>query len=228
MKTAFHAKAMASDTVTTAQMKEIERNADEAGLSYYQMMENAGTAAAEEIARCENAGGKRVLIVCGKGNNGGDGFVVARKLTEAGAHVTLMLPEGELKTKDATENYRICSEMGIASYSMPLEYEQIRAEVESAHIIVDAVFGTGFHGALSEQVRGITVAINAASAKVYALDIPSGVTGDTGAIDENAVRADRTIAFHRLKPAHLMHSAAAFCGEVLCVSIGIENVLEEA
>ena len=125
--------------VTSAQMKEIERRADEAGLSYYQMMENAGTGAAEYIASEHSAAGKTVLIFCGKGNNGGDGFVGSK-------------------------------------------------------------------------------------AAVYALDIPSGLNGDTGEADEDAVQAGCTIAFHRLKPAHLMEKCAVFCGKTVCLSIGIDDV----
>ena len=92
-------RAAASGAVTSAQMKEIERKADEAGLSYYQMMENAGMGAAEYISSRHPVAGKTVLIFCGKGNNGGDGFVAARKLTEKGALVKLYLAEGRPKTE---------------------------------------------------------------------------------------------------------------------------------
>lgn len=228
MITGLHTQTAAAKAVTVAQMKELERRADAAGLSYYQMMENAGTAAAAEIARCKPVNGKQVLVACGKGNNGGDGFVVARKLTEMGAKVTLALLEGEPKTEDAIENHRLCAEMGIAAYSAPEESERICTAVEHADVIVDAIFGTGFHGELREQVREITGAINNANSQVYALDIPGGVNGDSGAADAHSVRADKTIVFQRLKPAHLMPAAAVFCGEVVCVSIGIDEVLAEA
>lgn len=211
--------------VTAAEMKEIERKADEAGLSYYQMMENAGTRAAEYISSEFSVAGKRVLIFCGKGNNGGDGFVAARKLFEKGASVKLVLTEGEPKTEGAVKNKSICETMGLSMAGMSLEGE-IDASAGEADIIVDAIYGTGFHGQLREPVRRITALINQSKAAVYALDIPSGLNGDTGEADPDTVRAGCTVAFHRPKPAHEDAQCAGFCGRVVCVSIGIEDVLK--
>lgn len=212
-------------TVTSGEMKEIERQADEAGLSYYQMMENAGTGAAEHIASQFQVPGKRVLIYCGKGNNGGDGFVVARKLYEKGALVKLILVEGEPKTEDAAKNKSICETMGLLILGIS-EEDEIDAAAGEADLVVDAIYGTGFHGELREPVRGITARINQSTAAVYALDIPSGLNGDTGEADPDTVRAECTIAFHRRKPAHEDDRCAEFCGETVCVSIGIEEILK--
>lgn len=212
--------------VTAAQMKDIERRADEAGLSYYQMMENAGNGAAEFIARHHSITGTRVLILCGRGNNGGDGFVVARKLAEMGAKVVLSLVEGEPKTADAIENYRLCREMALRVYGAE-ENDAVLPEVKKSEIIVDGIFGTGFHGILSDTVRKITENINISIASVYSLDIPSGVNGDSGEADIDTIRADVTLAFHRMKPAHTMMKAIEYCGDVVCLSIGIEEVLKE-
>lgn len=211
-------------TVTSAEMKEIERKADEAGLSYYQMMENAGTGAASFISSEFPVQGKRVLIFCGKGNNGGDGFVAARKLLEEGASVTLVLAEGEPKTADAATNKRICETMDLPMLSLS-EADEIAAAMGKANLIVDAVYGTGFHGELREPVREIALLINRSKAAVYALDIPSGLNGDTGEADPDTVRAGCTVAFHRLKPAHADERCAEYCGRIICVSIGIEEVL---
>lgn len=208
-------------------MRDIERRADEAGLSYYQMMENAGAGAAEFIARHHSVNGTRALILCGRGNNGGDGFVVARKLEEMGAKVMLALVEGEPKTADAIENYSLCQEMAIRIYGAE-EIDEALSQVRRAEIIVDGIFGTGFHGILSDNVRKITENINISIASVYSLDIPSGVNGDTGEADIDTIRADFTLAFHRLKPAHTMMKAVEYCGEVVCLSIGIEDVLDDA
>ncbi|HML36523.1 MAG TPA: NAD(P)H-hydrate epimerase [Bacillota bacterium] len=214
--------------VTSSQMKEIERRADEAGLSYYQMMENAGTGAAEYIASEHPVAGKTVFIFCGKGNNGGDGFVVSRKLVEKGASVRLFLAEGEPKTADAVKNKKICDAMGIPATDLTGENAgRLDAAAEGADLIVDAVYGTGFHGALRQPARRIVRMINGSKAAVYALDIPSGLNGDTGEADEDAVRAGCTIAFHRLKPAHLMGKCAVFCGKTVCLSIGIDDVLDQ-
>lgn len=212
-------------TVTSAQMKEIEKNADEAGLPYYQMMENAGIGAAEYIEAEFPVSGKKVLIFCGKGNNGGDGFVAARKLHETGASVKLVLAEGEPKTEDAITNKRICDAMKLPMLGMS-EADEITASIGEADLIVDAIYGTGFHGGLREPVRGIAAQINRSKALVYALDIPSGLNGDTGEADPDTVRAEYTIAFHRLKPAHNDDRCSEFCGRIVCISIGIEEVLK--
>jgi hydroxyethylthiazole kinase-like uncharacterized protein yjeF len=99
--------------VTCAEMKEIEKKAAENGLSYYQMMENAGTGAAEFIMNQSASQGKSVLIFCGKGNNGGDGFVVARILYEKGYKVKLVLVDGDPQTEDAIKNREICKSIQI-------------------------------------------------------------------------------------------------------------------
>ena len=213
--------------VTSTQMKEIERRADEAGLSYYQMMENAGIGAAEQMSSMGAVAGKRVVIFCGKGNNGGDGFVVARKLTEKGASVQLILVEGEPKTVDAIKNRKICETLAI-SIKNAEEENEIRYSVEAADLIVDGIYGTGFHGELREPVRKITRMINQSKAVVYALDIPSGLNGDTGDADEDTIRADFTIVFHQLKPAHIDEKCWSYCGQNICISIGIEALLMDS
>jgi len=212
--------------VTSGQMKEIERRADEAGLSYYEMMENAGTGAAEYILSKHPLEGKKVLIFCGKGNNGGDGYVAARKLKEKGALVRLILAEGEPKTEDSIKNKRICEAMGIPMTG-PADEAELAGLTGDADLIVDAIYGTGFHGALREPVRRITKLINRSKAAVYSLDVPSGLNGDTGEADEDTVRASGTIVFHRYKPAHLDRRCAEYCGETVCISIGIEAVLKD-
>lgn len=224
-------------TVTCAEMKEIERAADAAGLSYYQMMENAGSAAAELIlSRCgsiESAGPRRAVIFCGKGNNGGDGYVAARKLSEAGHGVVIVAVEGPPKTKDAAVNARIAAAIKIPLLHWPTDtcglelrtaVEAIHTAVSAADIIVDAIYGTGFHGKLSDAVLRCTAVINSqkSGTLVYALDIPSGLSGDSGEVSEGALRADCTIVFHRKKPVHDIESAKPHCGEILTVGIGID------
>ena len=211
--------------VTSAEMKVIERKADEAGLSYYQMMENAGSGAAEYILGKQTVSGKKVMVFCGKGNNGGDGFVVARKLKEEGAAVQIILLEGEPKTEDAIKNFRICEIMDIPMFE--LQNKEIIDSVEDTDIIIDAVYGTGFHGELREPVRKAVRLINDSKAVTYALDIPSGLNGDHCTADPDTVLADETIVFHRLKSAHTDPKSAGCCGQIICISIGIENVLKE-
>jgi NAD(P)H-hydrate epimerase len=213
------------DPVTCAQMKEIEARAAESGLSYYQMMENAGTGAAEFIIGKENIEGKRVLVFCGKGNNGGDGFVVARRLFQAGAQVWMILPDGPPKTEDAIRNRDLCRSLHIAEIDTAEILSGLSSakidEMFPADIVVDAVYGTGFHGKLNEHIRDLLHAVNHSSGTKYALDIPSGLSGDSGEADEDTFRADYTLVFHRMKPAHLMNNAQKYCGQVVCIDIGI-------
>ncbi len=211
---------------TSKKMNQIEERADAAGLSYYKMMENAGVGAAEQITNRHAMSGKRVVVFCGKGNNGGDGFVVARKLTEQGASVFIFLVGDESKTEDGNRNLQICETMGIpiVSFNDP---EIELAVVEEADILIDAIYGTGFHGNLNEVAKKATDLINRQEAFVYSLDIPSGLNGDSGEADPATVKANMTVVFHALKPAHVKKENVAYCGDIVCISIGIENVLDE-
>ena len=128
-------------TVTAAEMKARERAANEAGLLYIQMMENAGRAAWKEL-KARVPALKRLLVVAGKGNNGGDGFVIARVAAKEGVQVRVLLAEGEPKTPDAQTNLALLAETAAEVVHEP---EDVRF---SADAVVDALYGTGFHGAL--------------------------------------------------------------------------------
>lgn len=201
-------------TVTCAEMKAIEKRADENGVNYYQMMENAGTAAFNRIMETTDA--DTFAVYCGKGNNGGDGFVIARLLMNAGKDVTVVLVDGEPKTTDAITNYNLIKD------------KVKTAELADADVIVDAIYGTGFHGKFREAGRKAADFINTSKAKVYAIDIPSGLSGDMTEEDEMPdipVKADETISFHDIKPVHICEKAKPYLGKVTTVSIGIEHVL---
>ncbi len=210
------------ETVTCAEMKEIERKAAEGGLSYYQMMENAGSGAAGFIMDRSPVKGREVFVFCGKGNNGGDGFVVARLLHENGATVKLILVEGEPKTKDAITNSRLCQALAIPR--MTVEELPGLQTLPEACIIVDAIYGTGFHGSFRDEARKAASWINSVDAPVFALDIPSGLNGDTGMADPDTVRASYTVAFHRFKPVHIIKEAEELLGEAICIDIGISRL----
>lgn len=131
--------------VTCADMKELEAKADAAGLSYYQMMENAGVCATMLIMGSSGhalLGGGHAVIFCGKGNNGGDGLVVARRLAGYGNTVTVVLTDGEPVTEDAKENYQLALDR--ENITITKELPSLR----DADVIVDAIYGTGFHGEL--------------------------------------------------------------------------------
>ncbi|WP_130863872.1 NAD(P)H-hydrate epimerase [Bacilliculturomica massiliensis] len=226
--------------VTCAEMKAIERAANEGSLSYYQMMENAGTAAAGVIAagcpECPGSAepeerdgmphvsGTQIVIFCGKGNNGGDGYVAARRLYQAGAEVTVLTAEGPAGTEDAMKNAELVRALNISVFDPAACPEPLSHLLSQADIIVDAIYGTGFHGELAGSVRRFTEEINRQKSRalIYALDIPSGLSGDSGQAAEGAVRAHRTIVFHRLKPVHVKPEAGEYCGEITTVGIGID------
>ncbi|QAT42617.1 NAD(P)H-hydrate epimerase [Aminipila luticellarii] len=225
------------DTVTCAEMKKIEQQANESGLTYYKMMENAGKSAVQVILdksrkmlkwEASSSMGD-IVIFCGKGNNGGDGYVVARELATKGMNVTVVMADGNPKTEDSIKNANIVLRRGIPVIDARAYFHDVPEIVEAADVIVDAVYGTGFHGELPETVRSCSKMINetchsASNIKklVFALDIPTGLNGDMGEPDKDTVIADYTIAFHRTKPVHSLAEAIPFCGEIVAVGIGID------
>ena len=215
--------------VTCARMKELEKLSDENGLSYYQMMENAGTCAFTTIMeRAQAKAGQRVVVFCGKGNNGGDGFVVARKLCETGLIVTVVLVDGRPQTTDAITNYELFKGMPAQIVDMTegagVAVALLKDSEVSPDIVVDAIYGTGFHGNLRPNASTATAYISRYRDRAYALDVPSGLAGDMkdgDPIDEGSAKVCTTITFHAKKPVHLATSAKEYCGEVVTVNIGI-------
>ncbi|WP_209010600.1 NAD(P)H-hydrate epimerase [Anaerovorax sp. IOR16] len=217
-------------------MQRNERNrkkADEEGLSYRQMMENAGTAAAKVIfekSKDSFSDKNNIVIFCGKGNNGGDGFVVGRYLLERNQNVTMVLADGQPKTEDAIANAAILSARGISMIDAEKHLEILPQAIKNASVIIDAIYGTGFHGNLNDTVRMCARLINETAKeeksrmknKVFSLDIPTGLNGDYGQPDVDTVIADKTIVFHRLKPVHKLKEVIKFCGEIIVVGIGID------
>ena len=202
--------------VSVHMMKEREKMADLAGLSYYQMMENAGTKAFEVIQN-EFESISSILIVCGKGNNGGDGLVIARLAALKGINVEIIFPEGEPVTTDAITNLnKLPKSVKILLYSVP---------ESSPDIIIDALYGTGFHGGLRESGKNACKFMNEFEKPVVSLDIPSGAVADTGENAENAVRAYMTIVFDSLKFIHTKENN--ICGKIVLVDIGINDILKD-
>jgi NAD(P)H-hydrate epimerase len=233
--------------VTCSEMKAIEKAADAAGLSYYQMMENAGTLAAElilvELSKADWIPSydvvfdlkPPVLVFCGKGNNGGDGFVVARHLSLQGFPVSVILVEGSPATPDAIANdHLLPNGVGRISVQTFLETRLEAFPVAFSGIIVDAIYGTGFHGELQPKVAKVIEWINHSPSHhtgkmVVSLDLPSGLSGDMNADDllsSLCVKADHTIVFHQLKPVHLSIAAQPFLGKITLADIGIGAVLK--
>lgn len=210
-------------TVTTAEMKAFERQANENGLHYIQMMENAGSAAVRILLEQKPAL-RRVAVCAGRGNNGGDGFVVARLLRNHGCSCAVVLVEGEPKTPDAITNLnRLREQTDVPIWLLSeLTMEQVEW-IFDCEVIIDAMVGTGFSGELRENTRMAAQLINQSFAFVTALDLPTGVNADTGAAAQDAIQADLTIAFHRPKPAHEL--AKMYCAQTIIADIGIDAVL---
>ena len=206
--------------VTAAQMKEIERAGDVHGLPYLQMMENAGLAAYAELQKQFPHPG-RLLVVCGKGNNGGDGFVIARAAAKDGWSVTVFLAEGEPKTADAIRNFE-------RLHSLPVHIctDGSVLETQSFAAVVDALYGTGFHGELRPSglaTCGLIRHLHKGGAFVLAVDLPSGINTDTGEVADGAAHADLTVTFDSYKPLHIAKISAPLCGKIVCADIGIRD-----
>ncbi len=200
--------------VTNSQMKEAERRCDQSGISYYQMMENAGTRCAEFLMELlpENT---RTVVMCGSGNNGGDGLVIARLLREHGRSVSVLLASGTPRTTDAAENLARLP-IGTPVYSA----EQYREAFRYAGCVVDCIYGTGFHGSLREKPLAILRTANHCAVRV-AVDIPSGVNSDTGELDEHCFRPTHTLVIAAMKVGLLNAPASDILGEVRIMDIGI-------
>lgn len=204
--------------VTAAQMKAIEQAGNAHGLPYLQMMENAGLAAYAELKKALPQPSS-LLVVCGKGNNGGDGFVIARAAAKEGWKVTVLLAEGEPKTPDATTNFERLHGLRV---EIRTDYAKLSDKPFAA--VVDALYGTGFHGSLRPSGLAACTLINRQHGNgtfVLAVDLPSGINTDTGEVAEGSVHADRTVTFDSYKPLHMAAQSAPFCGQIICADIGI-------
>jgi NAD(P)H-hydrate epimerase len=177
-----------------------------------QLMERAGEGLAHVVDRHGPAG--RVAVVCGKGNNGGDGLVAARLLRQGGRDVeVLCVWAPETLQGDAAEMLRRLPG------PRPVPFEA--AALARAHVIVDAVLGTGFEGVARAPADAAITAINGAKARVIAADVPSGVNASTGEVAGPAVRAIATATFHRAKPGLWIAPGKEYAGDVDVIDIGI-------
>lgn len=214
--------------VTSKQMKQIEKNANELGTPYLTMMENAGSQAAEYIRRTlKQLEGLQVAVFCGKGNNGGDGLVVARRLCQMGCQVAVILADGIPTTDDAKAMYNRAVELGIRMLHIEDGGQDILAFMEEVDVVVDAMYGSGFHGQMDELHQALASLINNAIAAVFSLDIPSGIGCDNGETSPNAVMADFTIVFDSLKPAHLLSKVIPNMGRIVVADIGISQAAHQ-
>lgn len=210
--------------LTTDQMRAAERASLSRGLTFLRLMENAGTGAYKIIAEREGAlFGKRCVVLCGSGNNGGDGYVVARRLAREGAVVSCVMAGSDPKSDEAKEMLRLLHSEPVSIMRLEDSRPSVNLLLVEADIIVDALFGTGFHGMLPDGCRFLAEMSALSKARVYSLDVPSGMDADTGLTQGKCFSAVCTIAFGCLKPAHIEPSAAPYLGEVTVCDIGIPD-----
>ncbi|MBE3597333.1 MAG: NAD(P)H-hydrate dehydratase [Limnochordaceae bacterium] len=221
-----------------ASMQEVDRRAAaEYGVPSMVLMENAGAAVARVASEMlgGSPAGRRVVVVAGPGNNGGDGLVAARRLANRGARVRVLLAaeqagERPRLSPDALANYQIATRSGIEVVALASLGEDRAGELlATAQLIIDAVLGTGARGAPRGPAMAAIAAIERVSGAVpvLAVDIPSGVDADTGLVAGVAVRATRTVTFGLPKPGQLLFPGAALCGRIDVAEIGFPPALLE-
>ncbi len=197
-------------------MQELDRRTiEDIGIPSLVLMENAARGVANAVIRFFPEA-KKILVVAGKGNNGGDGIAAGRILKIRNRRqVEVFLPYGEEElSEDCRVQYNIAKKVGVKFHrELPL--------LESYDLIIDAIFGTGFKPPVRGRWLGIIDAINAAGKPVVAVDIPSGISADGGEVIEPVVKADITVTFALPKYGHVLYPAAAYCGKVLVRDISI-------
>lgn len=212
------------DYVSPGAMKELEVGAAKYGLEVKDLMENAGSGVARFVeARYPTA--RRVCVVCGGGNNGGDGLVAARHLASRfEVTVVLLVPPAGIRTEEARQNWHALAETParLRVADEPASLERVSGEVSSADVVVVAIFGTGVRGGrVREPYASAITLVNAAKGAKVAVDLPSGIDPETGSLSTPTVRADVTLALHRPKTG--LKGKEEYTGEVVVVPIGIRE-----
>jgi NAD(P)H-hydrate epimerase len=211
--------------LTRAEVRAFDRRCiEQLGVPGIVLMENAGRGVADVLRSLGIRG--RVTICCGKGNNGGDGFVIARHLTLYGHNVRIFLFASLADLKgDALTNYVSAARLGLpiaVSIGESAGLEMLRNELAESEWVVDALFGTGLEGAVRPPFDAIIQQINASPAKVLAVDIPSGLDCDTGEPLGPTVEAEHTVTFVALKKGFLNPSSRKWTGQIHVADIGGE------
>lgn len=212
--------------VTASQMRDLDRRAtEEFGIPSLLLMENAGLQAVLEMERAfPRLYRGRVAVVCGKGNNGGDGFVVARHLFDRSASVEIFLLAKRAEVKgDAKTNLEIVRKLGIPIREITTKQglEAARDSIERADVVVDAILGTGTTGPATGLFAGAIDLVNRSGRPVVALDIPSGLSSDENVVPGPCVTAVLTITFGLPKRGLILYPAASHAGRVAVVDIGL-------
>ena len=192
------------------------------------LMENAGRSCAELIKdKLKDIAHPKVCVFCGTGNNGGDGYVIARHLLNSSFEVVVVICGNREKVKgDAKINLDILERLGQPIEQLNLIFGNVPAQVKTfagdADMVVDGLFGTGLSGQLSDEYKQLIDSINACNCPILAVDIPSGLDCDSGQPLGTAIRASYTVTFVAVKKGFASGSAAQYTGEIFVASIGVE------
>lgn len=223
--------------VTTRQMQQMDKNTIESfGIPGRVLMENAGRGALEMLADHFDLEGARVAVVAGRGNNGGDGFVIGRYLMEMGVGVSFFL----LSTRDRVQGdaranmdlvLDLLAEHSLSQFIEIFDQESLEAAVEillDHDLFVDAIFGTGLNSDVRGIYRDVIELINDSGKAVFSVDIPSGINADTGAVCGKAIQADATATFAFAKAGHILYPGNLHAGDLEVIDIGIPGHIAKA
>ncbi|HEY0738353.1 MAG TPA: NAD(P)H-hydrate dehydratase [Herpetosiphonaceae bacterium] len=217
------------------QTRQLEAAAVAGGVSWAELMERAGRGVADEIIRrLDTVRDARVLVLIGPGNNGGDGLVVARHLHDAGAKVALYVWKRKERADD--QPWRACRERGIPELQAQADNAQqsLRAAAQRAAAVVDALLGIGVDRPLeplaaqiAETINGVRTGRAGAAPLILAIDVPTGINADTGAVMGQAIQADVTVATGIRKYGHVREPGRRYAGDITCVPIGLPDTHKE-
>ncbi len=216
-------------------VRELDRRAiEEYGIPSIVLMENAGRACAEEVLRVLGAPATGpVTVLCGPGNNGGDGLVIARTLVNRGVPVQVVFVSERKRFEGSSEdfrtNLRLWRGLGreVECLETPPALERLGAALSRSELAVDALFGTGLTRPLTEPYLTAIRLLNANAGPVLAVDLPSGLDANTGEVLGEAVRASVTVTFVAKKPGFERGQGPRLCGRVVVAEIGIPRTLVE-
>ncbi|MEM4311677.1 MAG: NAD(P)H-hydrate epimerase [Nitrososphaerales archaeon] len=218
------------ETITPDEMRILEERAENLGIPRLLLMENAGSSIARILrTRFPNLKEKKIVVLAGSGNNGGDGFVAARHLVRYcdKVYVILLSEEEKVRTLEAQTNLKIIKNMNSLTFIVCEKRDKLEENKElilKADIILDAIFGTGIKGSIKEPYSSTIELINNSKAFKVAVDIPSGLDPLDGKVHDKAVKADLTVSFHRAKKGLLLRKDLV--GELIVEDIGIPPDVE--